>query len=161
MLGAMKKLDELEYAAWRAFLRAHGRVTRRLDAELSEECGLTLTAYEVLLRLRYAPGRGMRMAELAEQVLLSPSGITRVVDQFVRRGLVERRREPSDGRGHIAVLTGKGSEALKNASPVHLRGVREYFLNRLTESQLRCLTEALRAASGSDSLGEGPSRSRT
>lgn len=136
-------LDELESRAWTAFLQAHARVTRMLEAELIDEQSLNLSQYEVLLRLARAPGRAMRMLQLAESVLLSPSGITRVVDQLERRGLVERKRCPSDARGYIAVVTSKGRARLRRAATVHVRGIRQHFTNRLTRRQLQQVASSL------------------
>ena len=139
----MNKLPDAEDRAWRAFLHTHARVIRRLDAELQAERGLTLSAYEVLLRLRIAPKCGLRMSPLAEEVLLSPSGCTRVVDQLATRGLVDRTRDPSDGRSQLAVLTERGRNELRAAAPVHVRGIREHFTGRLSAGQLESIAEAL------------------
>ena len=139
----VNKLPQAEDQAWRAFLHTHARVIRRLDAELQAERGLTLSGYEVLLRLRTAPKCGIRMSQLAEEVLLSPSGCTRVVDQLVTRGLVQRSRDPSDARSQLAVLTGRGRNELRAAAPVHVRGIREHFTGRLTSAQLETIARAL------------------
>jgi DNA-binding MarR family transcriptional regulator len=141
----VNKLPETEDRAWRAFLHTHARVIRRLDAELQAERGLTLSAYEVLLRLRAAPKCGLRMTQLAEEVLLSPSGCTRVVDQLVTRGFVERTRDPGDGRSQLAVLTPRGRDELRAAAPVHVRGIREHFTGRLSPTQLTSIADALGA----------------
>lgn len=117
-------VDDLVMRAWRGFLRAHGLVMRALDTELSAERRLGLNSYEVLLVLAWAPGRALRMSELADRVLLSRSGTTRLVDGLVARGLVERRRCPSDARSYLAVLTDEGLGRLKEAAPVHLRAYR-------------------------------------
>jgi DNA-binding MarR family transcriptional regulator len=144
-------LSELELTAWRSFLQAHTRVVRRLDAELIAERGVTLTAYEVLLVLAATPDRALRMSELADRVLLSRSGLTRLVDGLVARGDIERRKCPSDARGALAVLTQTGFDRLRHAAPVHLRGVRRHFTGRLDEGQLQMLGETLAA------LGDHPS----
>lgn len=138
-------LEELESRAWRAFLEAHARLVPELEAELVDEQSLTLSQYEVLLRLARAPGRAMRMLKLAESVLLSPSGITRVIDELERKDLVERKRCPSDARGYLAVLTAKGRARLRRAAAVHVRGIREHFTDRLTSRQLQQLASALEA----------------
>ena len=144
----MQTLPHLEDRAWRAFLRTHAGVIRRLDAELQAERGLTLSAYEVLLRLRTGPEGGIRMSELAEEVLLSPSGCTRVVDQLAARGFVRRARDPSDARSQLAVLTPRGLEELRAAAPVHVRGIREHFTGLLTREQLRAIAGALDTVGG-------------
>ena len=138
----MNDLPPGESRAWRAFL-ATQTVLRRLEAELQAERGLTLSAYEVLLRLRNAPGRKLRMSELAEGVFLSPSGATRVVDQLERRGFVDRCRASEDGRSQIASLTGAGLKELRAAAPIHVRGIREHFTKRLGPEDLDVVASAL------------------
>ena len=140
-----QEVDELVMRAWRGFIRAHSIVIRALDAELSSERRLGLTCYEVLLVLAWAPGRAMRMTELADRVLLSRSGTTRLVDGLVARGLVERQRCPEDARSQLAVLTGEGLARLRDASTVHLRGVEEHFSGRLSREQLQAVAEAMEA----------------
>jgi DNA-binding MarR family transcriptional regulator len=152
----MKTLPHMEDRVWRAFLRTHASVIRRLDAELQAERGLTLSGYEVLLRLRRAPSCGIRMSQLAEEVLLSPSGCTRVVDQLAARGLVRRTRDPSDARSQLAVLTPRGRDELRIAAPVHVRGIREHFTGLITDEQARTMAEALdRVAAASDPNARG------
>ncbi|HEU0130192.1 MAG TPA: MarR family transcriptional regulator [Mycobacteriales bacterium] len=141
-------LTHVELDAWRAFLRAHARVTRVLDAELAAECDLPLGSYEVLLHLNEAPGGRLRMTDLADRVLLSRSGLTRLVDRLERDGLLRRESCPSDLRGTNAVLTDAGLDRLRAAAPVHLRGVREHMLDALTEDELRVLAEALGRVAG-------------
>lgn len=130
-------------AAWEAFLGAHAAVVKVLERELQEERGLPLPFYEVLLRLRRAPGRRMRMQELAEEVFFSRSGLTRLVDRMETEGLVERAACPSDRRGVEAVLTEKGLVTLREAAPVHLRGIEEHFAGHLTADEATLLHRAL------------------
>ncbi|CAN5146451.1 MarR family transcriptional regulator [soil metagenome] len=151
-------VDDLAMRAWRGFLRAHGLVMRALDTELSAERRLGLSSYEVLLVLAWAPGRALRMSDLADRVLLSRSGTTRLVDGLVARDLVERRRCPGDGRGYLAALTEQGLGCLKGAAPVHLRGVREHFSGRLTRAQLEAVAEAMEAITQNPPLLEVGSR---
>ena len=113
---------------WIAFLQAHAAVTRRLEAELSAERGLSLAEYDALLQLAIADGRRLRMSELADRVVLSRSGMTRLVDRLEGDGLVERRTCESDARVLWATLTELGSQRLRAAVPVHMRGVEEHFL---------------------------------
>lgn len=143
----MASLEETENRAWRAFLLAHTKVIPILDAELAREMGLNLSQYEVLLWLHDAPDHSLRMSELAAKVVLSPSGITRAVDQLERRGFVERRVCDSDRRGYLAVLTGGGKAELQRASSVHVRGIREHFTGRLDEEQLAQLATLLELVS--------------
>jgi len=137
----MTELSGRELAAWRGFLRVHAALLRELDAELDAEHGLPLTSYDVLIYLRTAPGRRLRMAELADSILLSRSGVTRLVDRLVREGLIERESCESDGRGSFAVLTDDGAAVLDRARPSHLAAVRERFLRHFSDDELRTLAE--------------------
>ncbi|MFL5871145.1 MAG: MarR family winged helix-turn-helix transcriptional regulator, partial [Solirubrobacterales bacterium] len=98
------KLSDLELAAWRGMLEAHKDLVARLDAELERDHGLPLTSYEVLMYLADSGKGKLRMGELADRLLLSRSGITRLVDRLERQGLVERQPCEDDGRGYYAVL---------------------------------------------------------
>lgn len=140
-------LTERELAAWRGMLEVHSEIISRLDAELERDHGLPLTSYEVLMYLADAGGR-LRMGELADRLLLSRSGITRLVDRLERQGLVERERCTDDGRGFFAHLTDAGRRKLAAARPAHLAGVREHFLTRLEPSQLDSLAAAWRRVLG-------------
>ena len=131
-------LSPRELAAWRGLLETHSRLISRLDAELEREYGIPLTAYEVLMYLGDAGGR-MRMGELADRLLLSRSGITRLVDRLESQGLVERCRCDDDGRGFYALLTQAGHHKLEACRPAHLGGVREHFLSRLEPGELDAL----------------------
>ncbi|HVF19090.1 MAG TPA: MarR family transcriptional regulator [Mycobacteriales bacterium] len=136
------RLSATEMAAWVGLLRAHSVVTRRLDRELEAECGLSLAQYDVLVQLERAPERRLRMTELAEQVVLSRSGLTRLVDRLVAMGLVERSYCPSDARGVYAGLTPDGRGRLAEAAVVHMRGVREHVTGKLAVAQQRALADA-------------------
>lgn len=140
--SAPARLTPAELAAWQGFLRAHASLVGALDAELRRDSDLPLSAYEVLLALAQGPPDGVRMKDLAEAVLLSRSGLTRVVDDLEAQGLVERRRCDGDGRGFNAVLTAPGRARLRTANVVHLDGVRRRFLDRLTPGQHAALGEA-------------------
>jgi DNA-binding MarR family transcriptional regulator len=145
--GARTRLGPDELAAWRAYLRGHAGVTRALEAELVAGPGLTLAAYDVLVQLAEAPGRRLRMTELADAVLLSRSGITRLVDRLERAGLVQRSPVAEDGRGVAATLTEPGLERLRGASRTHLDGVARHFAARLDGrdlAELRRISEKLR-----------------
>jgi DNA-binding MarR family transcriptional regulator len=130
-----------ELRAWRSFLGAHARVMRCLEAELLAEQRLSLVSYDVLVQLAEAPGRRLRMAELADRVLLSRSGVTRLVDRLERAGLVARQRVTGDGRGVIAELTPAGLDRLRNASGTHLAGVARHFVARFDPQELSDLGE--------------------
>jgi DNA-binding MarR family transcriptional regulator len=129
---------------WRAFLRAHAGITRELERELTTQAGLPLAWYDVLLQLAEAPGRRLRMAELADRVLLSRSGLTRLVDRLQAEGLVCREPSPDDARGTFTVLTEAGFTALRRAAPVHLAGINRHWLAHFDDDELRQLRELLR-----------------
>ena len=135
--------DEAHLAAWRSLLEAHAAVTDLLERELEQERGLALSKFEVLLKLADAPGGRMRMLELAESVLLSKSGLSRLIDRMAEAGLVRRERCPSDRRGAFAVLTDEGERVLRGAAPVHLRGIRQHFARHLDGEEVRTLARLL------------------
>ena len=134
------ELSPTELGAWRGLLRVHSALVKALDAELLAAHGLPLTSYEVLINLQAAPGRRRRMAELAEDVLLSRSGTTRLVDRLERDGLLERDVCDSDGRGCFAVLTDKGEALLTVARATHLDGVRARFLSHFEPAEFEQMT---------------------
>jgi DNA-binding MarR family transcriptional regulator len=142
-MTVLPELSREELVAWRTFLRAHAQVTRRLEADLLAEHDLSLPTYDVLVQLSEAPDRRLRMTELAERVLLSRSGLTRLVDRLERDGLVHRQACPSDARGTHAVLSDAGLERLRAAWPTHLRGVSEYVMSRLDPAELTVLAGLL------------------
>jgi len=147
-------LAPAELAAWRGLLRVHAALAKALDAELAQAHDLPLSSYEVLITLQSAPGKKRRMAELADRVLLSRSGMTRLVDRLEREGLLERDTCTSDGRGCFAVLTDKGLGAVADARRTHFGGVRERFLSQFADEELRLLAtfwdRVLPGASGLD-----------
>jgi DNA-binding MarR family transcriptional regulator len=134
-----EELTEAELGAWRGMLRVHAALLRTLDAELDAAHELPLTSYDVLIYLQSAPGKRLRMAELADSVLLSRSGVTRLVDRLEREGLLVRDTCVDDGRGLYAVLTEQGERLLERARPTHLAGVRERFLRHFSEDELETL----------------------
>ena len=147
-------LSSAELATWRTFLRAHATVTRRLEAELVAEHELPLPSYDVLVQLSEAPGRQLRMTELADRVLLSRSGLTRLADRLERDGLIRRQACPSDARGTLAVLTDAGLARLEVAWPTHLRGVAEHVTGRLTPEEVVELGRLLGKLVGNGPLPE-------
>jgi len=130
---------------WRAFLMAHSKVWNRLDEDLRREHDLSLPEYECLLFLVEAPERRMRMGEIADRILLSKSGVTRMVDRLVADGLVERTSCSTDARGAEAQLTREGVSRLRIASRTHLQGIHDYFLSALDDSELAVLARAMTA----------------
>jgi DNA-binding MarR family transcriptional regulator len=138
-----EKLDERRLAAWRALLASHAALVGRLGEELQDEKGLPLPWYEVLLWLNQAPDGRLRMGELADSLLLTPSGVTRLVDRMETDGLVSRQQCPSDRRGWHAVITPAGRARLRSAAPVHLRGVERHFGRHLTDEEADLITDVL------------------
>jgi DNA-binding MarR family transcriptional regulator len=122
---------------------AHARLSRRLDEELRSEHGLTLPEYDALLQLAQAPDRRLRMSQLAEAVVLSRSGVTRLIDRLVADGFVERHHCRTDARGAEAVLTASGLDRLRRAATTHLRGIDRYFLSAVPEADLAALERSL------------------
>jgi DNA-binding MarR family transcriptional regulator len=135
-------LDPRELRAWRGLLRVHTTLVKALDAELEAAHGLALTSYEVLLFLAEAPEGKMRMHDLAASVLLSRSGLTRLVDRLERDGLITRASCQSDARGAFAVITPAGRTLLEAARATHLDGVRTHFLDHLGGDELEALGDA-------------------
>src|SRR3954447_24375918 len=142
-MAMAEKLDERRLAAWRALLASHAALVGRLGEELQDEKGLPLPWYEVLLWLNQAPEGRMRMGELAESLLLTPSGVTRLVDRMETEGLVQRQQCPSDRRGWNAVITSAGRSRLRAAAPAHLRGVARHFGRHLSDQEADLLAETL------------------
>ncbi len=143
LVAGVPWLDDVEQQAWRSLLRAHSSLMARLDAELEASQGMALADYGVLVTLAEAEGGRMRMSELADRLLLSPSGLTRRLDGLVASGLVERVRCGSDRRGAYAALTAAGRRRLLRAAPDHVEQVRRHFISRLSRKQLTALADAL------------------
>jgi DNA-binding MarR family transcriptional regulator len=143
--SAVGPLSELEMAAWGGFLRTHSRLVRVLDEELTREHGLPLSSYDVLVQLDSADGGRLRLSQLADAVLLSRSGLSRLVARLVDQGLVERIECESDARGAFAALTDRGRARLAEARETHRADVRRRFLDRLDDDQKRELAAVWRA----------------
>ncbi len=140
---ARPSLSASEVGAWRGLLRAHSALTKTLDGELEQAHGIGLSTYEVLVRLDRAPERRMRMCDLADSVLLSRSGVTRLVDRLERDGLLAREECAADARGAFAALTGAGERMLADARETHVEGVRRHFLSRFSAAELVALDRLL------------------
>ena len=140
---AVSALAPSRIESWVSFLRAHSAITRQLNADLLQVHGLTLNDYEVLLMLSRAEGRRMRRVDLAQSVVLTASGITRLLDGLERAGYVEKGACESDARVSYAKLTDAGTRKLEEATPTHLGGVDELFNSRYSDAELATLTELL------------------
>jgi DNA-binding MarR family transcriptional regulator len=135
----LDSLSPTELRAWRSLVRAHACLVKRLDAQLEAEHGLPLTSYEVLVRLSGADGGKMRMHDIASSVLLSRSGLTRLIDRLERDGFVDRCSCENDARGAYAVITEVGRTRCADARATHLAGVRTMFVAHYSEAELDLL----------------------
>ncbi len=155
-VGMPARPDPAYLSAWRLLLEAHATVTELLEHELVAERGLPLSRYDVLLNLAEAPDGRLRMQELSASVLLSKSGLSRLVDRMVEAGLVRRERCQDDRRGWFAVLTDQGRGALRRAAPVHLRGIQEHFTGHLEPEEVQAMTAALTRVVAAARASAGP-----
>src|SRR5436309_9810864 len=128
--------------AWRAMLRAHATLLRRLDTDLQQATGLALADFDVLAQLAQAHG-ALRMTELADRALISRSGMSRRVARLVAEGLLRRDRAGTDGRGGVVALTEAGIARLRETAPVHARGSSKLFVTQLDDQELAILERAL------------------
>ena len=135
-------------AAWRAFITAHALVIERIERELAEAGLPPLGWYDVLLELSVAPDRRLRMHELARAVVLSRSGLTRLVDRLERASLLRREPDPADRRGSFAVLTDEGAAVRERMWPVYAQGIAEHFGKHLGDEEVEVLTGALKRVLG-------------
>ncbi|MCI2239101.1 MarR family transcriptional regulator [Paenibacillus sp. TRM 82003] len=136
--GSTRWLDPEEQRTWRSFLATVQLLMDRVDRQLQQESGVVHTYYEMLVRLSEAPGRSLRMSELAESSLSSRSRVSHAVARMEERGWIRREPCATDGRGFNAVLTDEGLRALEAAAPAHVETVRSLLFDRLdAEEQLQ------------------------
>ncbi len=128
-------------AAWRSFITVQARLLEQIDRELLAAGCIPLHWYDVLVELVEAPEHRLRLAELARKVVLSRSGVTRLVDKLEKAGLLTREASPEDGRGAYAVLTDAGLAALRQAWPVYARGIQQGFAQHLSKDDAKHLTD--------------------
>src|SRR3954447_2947384 len=138
---AASAFSELELDAWRGFLRVHSALPRDLDDEVNRQHGLPISSYDVLVQLDEAPEGRLRMPALSDAVLLSRSGLSRLVTRLESQGLIERLECANDARGSFAAITDKGRERLAEARVTHRAGVRARFFDHLGERELRQLAK--------------------
>ena len=138
-------LDATRLAAWRGLLNAHAAVVALIERDLARAEGalLPLTWYDVLLALVEAPEHRLRLHELARRVVLSRSGLTRLVDRLEAAGLLRREPDPVDRRGAFAVLTDEGRSALRRTWPAYAAGIMEHFARHPTEDEARVVAAVL------------------
>ena len=146
-------------AAWSALLRAHHGAVRAIETDLAREGSLPLGWYDVLLELKAAPSRRLRMRELADRVVLSRTRVSRIVDELVDAAFVERRPDPDDGRASLAVLTDRGATAQREAAPRYLAAIEHRFSSLLHPDEVEVLTAALgRVAEHHEGVAEDGTR---
>lgn len=153
-------LDDEEMAAWRGLVETFADLTATLEAELLAEHQISMPEYGTMVRLSEAEGRRLRMCDLAARLHVSASGLTRRVEDLVRRGWVRREPDASDRRVINVVLTDEGFARLERAAPTHVDGVRRHLFDHLSRSQVRQLASILRTlqASGDSSPSPAPAR---
>jgi DNA-binding MarR family transcriptional regulator len=136
-------LDEPRLAAWRAFITAHATVIGRIERDMAAARVIPLTWYDVLIELYEAPERRLRLHELADAVVLSRSGLSRLIDRLEVAGFLRREAATTDRRGAYAVLTNEGVEAMRVAWPVYARGIADYFVRHLSDAEAPLLADVL------------------
>ena len=141
-------LSDEEQCAWRAFLAATRVVFRELDRELQRDAGMPHTYYEILVALSEAPGRALRMTELAAVCDSSPSRLSHAAARLEEAGWVRRAPSPDDRRGALATLTDRGFAVLQGAAPGHVESVRRHVFDRLTPEQVAGLRGACESILG-------------
>jgi DNA-binding MarR family transcriptional regulator len=134
-----EKLDDQHLNAWQRFITAHAKLIDSINREMLEADVIPLHWYDVLIELYEAPERRLRLSELARKVVLSKSGLTRLVDKLAEAGLLARQSSPEDGRGAYAVLTDAGLAAMRQAWPIYARGIQSYFAKYLSEEEARIM----------------------
>lgn len=139
----LSPLDAVEESTWRALARFFVAAPRLLDEDLQRGAHMSLSAYTILLHLSEAPGRALRITELANRAYLSGSRTTRLVDELIADQLVTKERNAADGRGFDVAVTEEGLAALRRAYPVHLRSVRSRVLDHVDRSTLPCFSKAV------------------
>ena len=143
MTSQVTDLRGIELEAWINFLRAHAAVTRQFNAELLATHGLTINDYDVLAQLARAPEQSLKRVDLSERVLLTPSGITRLLKGLETAGYVSNRPCAEDARVTYAVLTPEGQEKLDEARKTHVASVRALFSERFQKDELETLASLL------------------
>lgn len=135
--------DRDPVAAWQAVLRAQNRALRAIEQDLHDQKLIPLSWYDVLLELNAAPGRQLRMQDLAARVVLSRTRVSRLVSELERVGYIERVPDPDDGRATLARITAEGRAARRNAAPVYLAGIDKHFNRHLTAAQQDAVAKGL------------------
>lgn len=141
----MERVTEKELAAWRLFIKTHAKIIERIEQDLDEQKRVPLTTYDVLIALFEAPERKLRFGELNQKVVLSKSGLTRLINRLERDRLIQRERSEEDRRGAYAVLTLKGERQLRKAWPIYARGIKQYFAEPLSDTEVQSFANSFAA----------------
>lgn len=136
-----QEIDETQLAAWRNFITAHANLLDMIDRELAAADRIPLHWYDVLIELVEAPENRLRLNELAQKVVLSRSGLTRLVDKLEIAGYLRRQASPEDRRGAYAVLTDKGKDAVRKSWPVYAKGISKYFVSNISQAEAQTLRD--------------------
>jgi DNA-binding MarR family transcriptional regulator len=129
-------LSDTQQTSWRAFIEGSWELHTRIEDELRAATGLSMADYHVMVVLSEAPAHRLRMGELAGRLVFSPSRLTYQINSMIKRGLVRKQPCPEDGRGQEAVLTDEGMARLEAAAPLHLKTVRDSFIDHLDDDEL-------------------------
>jgi DNA-binding MarR family transcriptional regulator len=138
----MEKLKDNELMAWRLFIKTHAKVIEHIEQELAEEKRVPLSTYDVLIALYEAPERRLPMQQLVSKVVLSKSGLSRLIDRVQREGLIKREKSMKDKRSFYAVLTEEGEQQLRKAWPIYAKGIKRYFASSLSEEEISIFIKA-------------------
>ncbi|MCW2843245.1 MAG: transcriptional regulator, MarR family [Nocardioides sp.] len=138
-------LDPGQQQAWRAYLMGTTLLLDRLDDDLRRTFDISLTEYEILVRLSEREGRQLRMAQLADALAHSRSRVTHTVARMEHAGLIERSTSPEDGRGILATMTDKGYALIKRVAPVHVNGVRDHLVDLVSPEDFEALGRVMNA----------------
>jgi DNA-binding MarR family transcriptional regulator len=137
-----EKLGEGYLKAWRLFITSHAKLIQQIDADLQAAGQISLSWYDVLIELYEAPEKRLRMTELAERVVLSRSGLTRLVDRLEERGFLRREADPQDRRGFYVYITEAGVKAMRAAWPIYAHGIQAHFAEFLSAEEAAILAKA-------------------
>lgn len=150
----MERVTDHELSTWRYFIKAHAMIIERIEQDLASQKRVPLTTYDVLIALFEAPERKLRLGDLNKKVVLSKSGLTRLVDRMVREGFIRREKSKEDKRGAYAELTEAGESELIKAWPIYAQGIKEYFSGPITDEDMKSLNIAFKTVFQSIQLSE-------
>ena len=140
-----EKLAESYLKAWRLFITSHAKLIQQIDAELQTAGQISLSWYDVLIELYEAPEKRLRMTEVAERVVLSRSGLTRLVDRLEEKELLRRETDPQDRRSFYLHITEEGVSAMRSAWPIYARAIQAHFADTLSEEEAAVLAKVFAA----------------